>query len=175
MIKRAPPAIATWLLKQLGPRYHGESLAGDLIEQYGRGRGAFWYWRQTAIAIVLARLQALRAALVLSASRALLRVVAEIVVVVGVASWLSAPRHSISVQQLLTPGFIAALIAVVAIAVVGFRGDNQANEPRRKRLFVNHLIAVFAVITLGIGTLTWASTTSNAPCKADSCVCAKTP
>jgi hypothetical protein len=44
---RKPPAAATWLLRHLGPIEKHESLAGDLDEQFHRGRLAGWYWRQT--------------------------------------------------------------------------------------------------------------------------------
>jgi hypothetical protein len=53
MIASRPPRLADWLLLRLasGPR-HG-SLIGDLHEQYGRGRSAGWYWRQSFTVIVL--------------------------------------------------------------------------------------------------------------------------
>src|SRR4051812_18562581 len=47
-----PPRIATWLLKRLASGPERESLIGDLIEQYQRGRSSVWYWRQVLIAIV---------------------------------------------------------------------------------------------------------------------------
>jgi hypothetical protein len=49
-----PPALATWLMTKLlvaGPR---ESMVGDLMEQYERGRSSAWYWRQALGAIVAA-------------------------------------------------------------------------------------------------------------------------
>jgi hypothetical protein len=48
-----PPVLATWLLNRfgIGPRY--ESLSGDLIEQYQRGRSSAWYWRQVLVVIVV--------------------------------------------------------------------------------------------------------------------------
>lgn len=48
-----PPPIATWLLRHAGPR--NEALAGDLLEEHGRGRSAGWYWRQVMSAIVIGR------------------------------------------------------------------------------------------------------------------------
>jgi hypothetical protein len=52
MMPRRPPTLADWLLQRLasGPRRH--SLVGDLHEQFGRGRSAAWYWRQTVITIL---------------------------------------------------------------------------------------------------------------------------
>src|SRR5262249_41221174 len=46
-----PPTVATWLLRRLAPPHRRESLIGDLIEQYERGRSSAWYWRQAIVAI----------------------------------------------------------------------------------------------------------------------------
>jgi hypothetical protein len=48
-----PPRLANWLLTRCGSGPNGTSLAGDLIEQYGRGRSRAWYWRQTLRAILV--------------------------------------------------------------------------------------------------------------------------
>lgn len=40
-----PPALATWLLDHLVPGGMSDALAGDLLEQFGQQRSA-WYWRQ---------------------------------------------------------------------------------------------------------------------------------
>jgi len=41
-----PPRLSTWLLERLAPRHRRESLMGDLLEQFHRGRSAWWYRRQ---------------------------------------------------------------------------------------------------------------------------------
>lgn len=46
-----PPVVATWVLTHFGNR--NEVLAGDLVEEYRRGRTAAWYWRQVVVAILL--------------------------------------------------------------------------------------------------------------------------
>jgi preprotein translocase subunit SecY len=46
-----PPSAATWLLTHLGRR--NESLVGDLLEEYRRGRSSNWYWRQVVAAIAV--------------------------------------------------------------------------------------------------------------------------
>ena len=53
MRDQEPPRVATWLAQRLvsGPR--GESLLGDLIEQYRQGRSGIWYWRQVLAAILV--------------------------------------------------------------------------------------------------------------------------
>ena len=47
-----PPRLATRILQRFtcGPR--GESLLGDLLEQYQQKRSPAWYWRQVVTAIV---------------------------------------------------------------------------------------------------------------------------
>jgi hypothetical protein len=46
-----PPIVATWVLTHFGNR--NEVLAGDLIEEYRRGRTAAWYWRQVVVALLI--------------------------------------------------------------------------------------------------------------------------
>jgi hypothetical protein len=48
-----PPSIATWMLKHLTLGKKNEALAGDLLEEFRRGRTATWYWRQVLMVIVL--------------------------------------------------------------------------------------------------------------------------
>lgn len=54
MAERTPPRLASWFLQQWGSPYHGESLAGDLFEQYQQGGSRAWYWRQVAAAVLAA-------------------------------------------------------------------------------------------------------------------------
>jgi hypothetical protein len=53
MMSRNPPRVADWLLARFASGPQRESLIGDLLEQYQRGRSASWYWRQTIGAIVI--------------------------------------------------------------------------------------------------------------------------
>jgi|SRR5580700_7042161 hypothetical protein len=90
MSQRAPPVVATWLIERLGPVHHRESLTGDLIEQYGRGRSESWYWRQVAIAVFLARLHFVRSALAIPKAKVILRLVIECAILalgVGTLTW----------------------------------------------------------------------------------------
>jgi hypothetical protein len=67
-----PPRFATWLLKRFGSAGRTESLTGDLVEQFRKGRSASWYRRQAIGSILAAivrdvsghKLLALRAATV---------------------------------------------------------------------------------------------------------------
>jgi hypothetical protein len=45
-----PPAVATWILEHLTFGGKNDSLAGDLLEEFRRGRPASWYWRQVWVA-----------------------------------------------------------------------------------------------------------------------------
>lgn len=90
MSERPPPGLATWLLEHLGPTRHRQSLAGDLIEQYRRGRSRSWYWREVVIAVLLARLQFVRSVLAIIKARAILRLLIECAIValsVGTLTW----------------------------------------------------------------------------------------
>jgi len=49
-----PPRLATWLLQRFASGSRGESLVGDLLEQYQQKRSPAWYWRQ-AVTAILAR------------------------------------------------------------------------------------------------------------------------
>lgn len=75
--------MATWLLEHLGPGYRGESLAGDLFEEYQQDRTPAWYWRQTAAAIVIGATRLLRVKLPKFVLTAVLRVLIELGIVLG--------------------------------------------------------------------------------------------
>lgn len=51
MNAKNPPKLATWVLTHLDLGTHGDSLAGDLLEQYAQGRSRLWYWRQVGVAV----------------------------------------------------------------------------------------------------------------------------
>jgi len=48
---RATPTIATWILDQFGSVPENEAAIGDLVEQYQRGKGSIWYWRQVLVIV----------------------------------------------------------------------------------------------------------------------------
>jgi hypothetical protein len=55
-----PPKLASWLLYHQVGGYRTESLVGDLTEEYVRGRGDGWYWRQVLFAVARSYRRALR-------------------------------------------------------------------------------------------------------------------
>ena len=48
---RTTPAIATWILNQFRAVPENDAAIGDLIEQYQRGKGPIWYWRQVLVIV----------------------------------------------------------------------------------------------------------------------------
>src|SRR5439155_4041033 len=46
-----PPAVAMWLLTRLAFGERGESLIGDLVEEYQRRQSRVWFWKQVLVAI----------------------------------------------------------------------------------------------------------------------------
>lgn len=53
MSSKNPPTIATWMLEHLTLGRKDEALAGDLLEEFRRGRPSAWYWRQVLVAVVV--------------------------------------------------------------------------------------------------------------------------
>jgi hypothetical protein len=98
MKTHVPPRVATWLLARLGSRYYSESLAGDLIEEYQQGRGRIWYWRQVAMAILVARIGRLRTT-VWTIADSLIAAFAMIALGVGTLTWANAVKKEADPPQ----------------------------------------------------------------------------
>jgi hypothetical protein len=172
MMHRHPPRVATWLLQRLGAGRHSESLEGDLIEQYAQGRSRLWYWRQVAMAIVLARARAFRARPWIAATRVFFRLLTELAVVLGVVSVIDQSRRMHELRDMLSPAFVATMALLISIALVGPLLSLTILRSKRPHAPIKHLIVLFAVAALGAGTLTWASTTRR-QCGPDACMCQK--
>ena len=104
MTVRMPPALAVWLLRHLGSGYHGESLAGDLLEEYQHERTALWYWREVCTAIWVARLRSIRMTLARFTATAMLRLLTEIAILLGVVSASSAGTLTWAGKTSAAPG-----------------------------------------------------------------------
>lgn len=90
MTVRMPPALAVWLLRHLGSGYHSESLAGDLLEEYQHDRSTLWYCREVFAAICAARWRSIRVTMARVTATAVLRLLTEIAILLGVVSASSA-------------------------------------------------------------------------------------
>lgn len=55
-----PPSLATWLLEHFVRDEDSYALAGDLMEEFSRGRSARWYWYQVLVAIFVVFSEELR-------------------------------------------------------------------------------------------------------------------
>jgi hypothetical protein len=170
MTRGRPPRVSTWLLKRLAAGRHGESLAGDLIEQYARGRSRLWYWRQAAMAILLARPYTYRTRTATATCRVFLHLVTELAVVLGATTLIDQSRHAQDWHDMLSPTFVATMTALMAIGLVSLWLRMRLVKSTRSLRAINPLIAFVAVAALGAGTLSWASSTHR-PCGADACRC----
>jgi hypothetical protein len=171
MMKRSPPALATWLLAHFASDYQRDSLAGDLIEQYHLGRSRCWYWKQVVAALVVAGAKVLRPALAVSVARILLRVAAESVAVTGLVSLFYELRRVDSPADFFRPALIASVVLLASIASLGLHAS-IAGGPRKRHPAIKRLLAPFAAITLSVATLSWAGTTTEgSPGRPDSPVC----
>lgn len=171
---RAPPAVATWILQHLGAGTHQEALAGDLIEQYARGRSRLWYWQQALIAIWFARARPFQARSWIAARRTFLRVAIELAIVLGAVTTIDQSRRSSDLTEMFNPAFLTTIAFLIGVASVGIILLRRSRRLKGRHALVDHLIALFAVTALGAGTLTWADTARRHACSADNCLCQKT-
>ena len=170
MMRGHPPRVATWLLRRFAAGWHSESLEGDLIEQYAQGRSRLWYWRQVAMAIVIARSHGFRERTWIAAIRAILHLLTELAVVLGAVSLIDQSRRAHDWQDMLSPAFIETMTVLVTIASAGLWLTVKLVKWKRSYGPINLLIVFFAVAALGVGTFSWASATRR-QCSADTCHC----
>ncbi len=160
MTERAAPKIVLWLLEHWGSAYHGEALAGDLIEQYREGRSRAWLWRQAIAAILLARWRFVGALPWAAVGRLLSYLVAETAAVLAVVVVVDHERHAQSLAAQTSPTFIGLVLGLIAIACTGFlasaRGGGRVLGSVRGRAAAMAWLLAFGVIALGVGTITWA-------------------
>jgi hypothetical protein len=166
-----PPQLATWLLQHLSSGHHTEPLAGDLIEEYARGRSRAWYWRQVLIAILVSAKRGAAPRLLLT-RRVLFRLAAEASAVLTIVTIVDQSRRMHSLSEMWTPPFIETVAFLAALALIAFRLSRPRLGSSRRHTVMNHLVAVFAVVALGAGTLTWAGAVRS-NCKTDTCPCSK--
>lgn len=99
-----PPKLALYLLDRFGPPYHGESLTGDLIEQFQSGRSARWFWQQVVSAILMARMRDLESKHWPSIAKRALRIINAIMLAaalalgVGTLTRADSPKETCALQ-----------------------------------------------------------------------------
>ena len=171
MMKRSPPALATWLLAHFASDYQRDSLVGDLIEQYHQGESRLWYWKQVVAALVVASAKVLRTTLAVSAARILLRVAAESLAVTGLVSLFYEWRRVDAPADFFRSALIACIV-LLAIASLGLHASIAGGLRKRSHPAIKRLLAPFAAIALSVATLTWAGTTTvGSPSSSDPGVC----
>lgn len=173
MIMREPPRLAIWLLKRFVTAPRGESLLGDLFEEYQAGRTSGWYWREVLLALLLAGQRAGRD---LVSRRAV-----HVVIVLGANSALAVWLFSLSQQYrqscpappILPSGSMAlatsAGVIAAAITLVLRRNSLlRLLRVTRSPVLLRLSVVAFAAIGFTGGAVTWAGT---AFCSTNRAVC----
>jgi hypothetical protein len=174
--KRVPPRSAMWLLRQFGPRYGRESLAGDLYEEYQLNRTRAWYWRQVVVAIWVGRITGVRlliqkVGLLLSRTTLSvpLRIATEAAAIIGAVALSQQFRQACALAAMSHVASVAMVIGAIGLSIsVGLYLSlclspraRRASQARRSPSLLKRLMAVFTVTALSAGTLTWASGNSH--------------
>jgi hypothetical protein len=81
----APPRLAMYLLNRFGSPYQRESLAGDLIEQFQKGRSPAWLWREVLYAVLIERLRAIESKPWRSSPKTIFRIINAIMLAAAIA------------------------------------------------------------------------------------------
>ena len=154
MTRRALPKIGLWLLQRLGGGYHSESFIGDLIEQCARGRTGWWAWREIVVAIVIAQARHWQSSHWPRLGRAFWWCLTEVTIVLGVTLMADQSQNWHTLKDLFAPTFVATLMVLFSIAFIGLRSLILLHRLQRQRIAIHSLMALFLVMSLGVGTLT---------------------
>jgi drug/metabolite transporter (DMT)-like permease len=171
MSQRIPPRAALWILNRFCSGYRSESLAGDLIEQFQQGETRPWFWKQVVTAVLVAGNRHIERSLLLPALRLFLRVAIELAVVLTACTLADQSRRTHSFRDMLTPHFMVTIVVLITTVAIALAAAAWASQKRPASPVVNSLIAAFAMIALGFGAFTWASTTRDDPCQSETCFC----
>jgi hypothetical protein len=155
MSERVPPKLASWLLKRCGSRFHGESLEGDLFEQYQEGRSRAWYWGQVTAAVWIAGGRLLRTLPWTGTARLLSRGLVEVSAGLTILTVADRARRTSSLAQMMSPTFVCTVTVLIAVAVVGVLLGLTAK--RRQGRGISAMMLAFGAVALSAGALTWAA------------------
>ena len=158
MTRRGPAKVGLWLLQRLGRGYHSEALIGDLIEQCAQGRTACWAWREIIVAIFIGQAGRWRSSQWPRVTRVFWWCVTEVAVMLSVVSVADQSRNSHTFKGMVTPTFVVTLMVLLSIAFIGLKSLIRLRRRQQQRLAIHPLMALFVVMTLGVGALTWAAT-----------------
>ena len=163
MIMREPPALAAWLLKTFVTAPRGESLLGDLHEEYQAGRTCSWYWRETLLALLIAARRTGRDVLSRRAAHVFLVLAANSSLAVWLFTLSQQYRESCPAPPVLRSGSIAlaTCAAVIAAAIaLALRRSSLLRLLRvtRSPVLLRLSVVVFAAIGFSGGAVTWAGT-----------------
>jgi hypothetical protein len=167
-----PPKLATWLLERLTSGYHNDPLAGDLIEEYGRGRSRVWYWRQVLIAILVSTGRNVAPRILSVARTVLFHLATEVSAVLVIITMVDLFRRMHACSKSSMPIFIDSVAFLAALALTASLLSRPHLGSSRRNPLTNYVVAVIAVVALGAGTLTWAAAVRST-CKTDACLCSK--
>jgi hypothetical protein len=157
MTRRVPPKVGVWLLQRLGRGSHLESLVGDLIEQCGQGKSKGWAWREILVAIFVAQTRSWRLSVGIAMARFFWWGLTEAAIIVSLTLIADRSRTAVSFGDMFSASFVATLLVLLCVAGVGLRSSIRLHRHLRGRAAV-HFLAIFVLMSLSVGTLTWAET-----------------
>jgi hypothetical protein len=168
MTRGAVPRVGLWLLHRLGSGYQSEALIGDLIEQCARGKSPWWVWREIFVAIFIAQARRWRFALArrrrpsmqVRLASVLWWGLTELAVVLGVILITDQSRWLPSIKDMIALVVMVSMVPL-GLATIGLRSLMRLYRRRRGCTAAQHWAALFLVMTLGVGALTWAATVHN--------------
>lgn len=163
MTRREPPPLADFLLKRFVTGDRGESLLGDLHEEYQTGRTPGWYWRETLAALLVFARREVREVLSRGAVQLLLALTAQAALLVWLVVLSEQHRQRCPAPPVLLSGSITLLtcagLAQVAISLVLWLSSlRHSIRAIRRPGLVRLSVVAFAAVGFSGGAFTWAST-----------------
>lgn len=171
MSPRQPPRLAAWLLTRCAITRRGESLLGDLFEEYQTGHTPAWYWRETLVAILIAARCEGSKLLSRRAAQVFLALSAQSALLVWFFMLAEQYRQRCPAPPVFVDGSIVLVTcaaAAIAIACMLWQSPRLRVGVGRRRLLRLSVVA-FAAIGFGGGAVTWAAGTTL--CSADRPAC----